>query len=516
MFDQEKADKAIQFFKRLKHTKGQWAGKPFNLLSWQEKILRDVFGTVTADGYRQYRTAYIEIPKKQGKSEVAAGVAVKLLAADNEQAAEIYSCAADRQQASIVFDIAVSMVEQWPELKSQCKLVLSQKRIVYYPTRSFYQVLSSEHFTKHGLNPHGVIFDELHAQPNRSLYDVMTAGASDARLQPLTFIITTAGDDPDRTSICWEVHKKAQEMLDGIYQDPTWYSVIYGAKESDDWTDPKVWAKANPSLGEIMGEDRIAAMCRSAKKIPAEERLFRQLRLNQWVKTKASKWLSLDLWDKCAGEIPNLKGRSCYAGMDLSSTLDITAYVRVFPPTESDPKYYVLPTFWIPEEAVDIRSRRDGVPYDTWVKQGLIETTPGNVIDYDFVRKKILDLADQTPTLEVAFDPWNATQMAIQLENEGLQMVQVRQGMQSLSPPMKELEKLVRGGQINHGGNNILRWMLGNTEIKMDENMNIKPIKTKKGEKIDGILALIMGLDRAMRQEPPKTSVYEERGLAMT
>ena len=285
-YDKALADYAVSFIQCLCHTKGTWAGKPFELIDWQERIIRDLFGVVKENGYRQFNTAYIEIPKKMGKSELAAAVALLLTCGDGEERAEVYGCAADRQQASIVFEVAADMVKMCPALSKRVKILASQKRIVYHPTNSFYQVLSAEAYSKHGFNIHGVVFDELHTQPNRKLFDVMTKGSGDARMQPLYFLITTAGTDT--RSICYETHQKAKDILEGRKIDPTFYPVIYGADEGDDWTDPKVWKKANPSLGITVGIDKVKAACESAKQNPAEENSFRQLRLNQWVNRRCA------------------------------------------------------------------------------------------------------------------------------------------------------------------------------------------------------------------------------------
>lgn len=296
-YDRNAADYAVMFIESLCHTKGTWAGKKFELIDWQERIIRDVFGTLKANGYRQFNTAYIEIPKKMGKSELAAAVALLLCCGDGEERAEVYGCAADRQQAAIVFDVAADMVRMCPALNKRIKILASQKRIIYMPTNSFYQVLSAEAYSKHGFNIHGVVFDELHTQPNRKLFDVMTKGSGDARMQPLYFLITTAGTDTH--SICFETHQKAKDILEGRKVDSTFYPVIYGADESDDWTDPDVWKKANPSLGITVDIDKVKAACESAKQNPAEENSFRQLRLNQWVK-QAVRWMPMDKWDRCA------------------------------------------------------------------------------------------------------------------------------------------------------------------------------------------------------------------------
>ena len=296
-YDKEYADFAVAFIESLCHTKGTWAGKRFELMDWQEQIIRDLFGVLKPNGYRQFNTAYIEIPKKNGKSELAAAVALLLTCGDGEQRAEVYGAAADRQQASIVFDVAADMVRMCPALNKRVKILASQKRLIYEPTNSFYQVLSAEAYSKHGFNVHGVVFDELHSQPNRKLYDVLTKGSGDARMQPLFFLITTAGTDTH--SICYEVHQKAQDIIDGRKIDPTFYPVIYGADDTEDWTSPKVWKKCNPSLGETIGIDKVKTACESAKQNPGEENSFRQLRLNQWVK-QAVRWMPMDKWDKCA------------------------------------------------------------------------------------------------------------------------------------------------------------------------------------------------------------------------
>lgn len=505
------AQKAVNFINSLKHTKGEWYGKNFALLPWQDKIVRDIFGTIKPNGYRQYNMAYIEIPKKMGKSELAAAVALYLTCGDGEYGAEVYGCASDRQQASIVFDVAVEMVEQCPALKKRIKPILSQKRLVYTPLNSFYQVLSAESYTKHGLNVHGVIFDELHAQPNRALFDVMTHGSGDARKQPLFFLITTAGTD--RNSICWEVHQKAEDILRGKKSDRTFYPVIYGIEDDDDWTDERNWYKANPSLDVTVDIDKLRTAFESAKDNPAEENLFRQLRLNQWVK-QSVRWMPMDKWDKCAFPIDQerLKGRECYAGLDLSSTTDVSAFVLVFPPLDEDDKYIVLPFFWIPEETVELRVRRDHVPYDTWADTGAIMTTEGNVIHYGFIEQFIEELGKQYNIKEIAYDRWGAVQMSQNLEGMGFTVVPFGQGYKDMSPPTKELMKLVLEERIAHGGNEPLRWMMDNIYIKTDPAGNIKADKEKSTERIDGAVATIMALDRAIRHTDT-SSVYNERDI---
>lgn len=512
-YDKEYADFAVAFIESLCHTKGTWAGKKFELIDWQEQIIRDLFGTLKPNGYRQFNTAYIEIPKKQGKSELAAAVALLLTCGDGEQRAEVYGCAADRQQASIVFEVAADMVRMCPALSKRVKILASQKRIIYIPTNSFYQVLSAEAYSKHGFNIHGVVFDELHTQPNRKLFDVMTKGSGDARMQPLYFLITTAGTDTH--SICYETHQKAKDILDGRKIDPTFYPVIYGADENDDWTDPKVWEKANPSLGITVGIDKVRAACESAKQNPSEENSFRQLRLNQWVK-QAVRWMPMDKWDKCAFAVneDDLRGRVCYGGLDLSSTTDITAFVLVFPPLDEEDKYVIIPYFWIPEDTLDLRVKRDRVPYDVWERQGYLQTTEGNVIHYGYIEKFIESLGERFNIREIAFDRWGAVQMVQNLEGMGFTVVPFGQGFKDMSPPTKELMKLTLEQRIAHGGHPVLRWNMDNIFVRTDPAGNIKADKEKSTEKIDGAIATIMALDRAIRCGNNNcASVYDDRGL---
>ncbi|AXI67653.1 terminase large subunit [Streptococcus suis] len=511
-YDKAKADRAVTFINNLSHTKGKWAGKRFDLLPWQEQIVRDLFGIVKEDGNRQFLTAYIEIPKKNGKSELAAAIALYLLYADNEASAEVYGAACDRNQASIVFDVAKQMVQMSRPLEKRSKIMGATKRIVNYSNAGFYQVLSAETGTKHGLNVSGLVFDEIHAQPNRHLYDVLTKGSGDAREQPLFFIITTAGTD--RNSICYELHTKALDILNGRKKDTSFYPVVYGLSDEDDWNDEANWLKANPSLGHTIGIDRVREAYQQALDNPAEENVFKQLRLNMWTSSSVA-WIPEHVYAKGNDPIQyeSLKGRSCYAGLDLSSTSDITALVLVFPPRFEEENYIVLPFFWLPEDTLELRCRRDHVLYDVWERQGYIKTTEGNVVHYGFIEKFIEDLSEIYHIKEIAYDRWNATQMVQNLEGMGLTMVPFGQGYKDMSPPSKELYKLMMEGKIQHGGHPVLKWMGQNVVMRQDPAGNIKPDKEKSVEKIDGIVALIMGLDRCIRHQTDEGSVYDERGI---
>lgn len=456
-YDAAKADRAVTFIENLRHTKGKWAGKRFWLLPWQEQIMRDVFGIVDERGNRQFRTAYVEIGKKNGKSELAAAVALYLLFADNEPSAEVG--------------------------------------------------------TKHGLNVSGLVLDEVHAQPNRKLYDVLTKGSGDAREQPLFFLITTAGTDKE--SICYELHMKALDLLAGRKIDHTFYPVVYGLTDEDDWHDEANWYKANPSLGQTIQIQRVRDAYQEALDNPAEENVFKQLRLNMWV-SSLTRFIPEHIYN--LGNQPinmeALKGRDCYGGLDLSSTGDITAFVLMFPPRVPEEKYIMLPFFWIPEDTIPQRVRRASVPYDVWYQQGYLMATEGNVIHYGFIEKVIEELGKTYHIREIAFDRWGAVQMTQNLEGMGFTVVPFGQGFKDMSPPTKEFYKLLMEGRIIHGGNPVMAWMAGNVVVDTDPAGNIKPTKAKSPEKIDGIVAAIMALDRCIRNEGQQQgSVYDERDM---
>lgn len=515
-YDETKADKAVKFIKRLKHTKGRWAGVPFTLLPWQEnEIIRPLFGTVKEDGTRQYRFCYIEVGKKNGKSEIAAAIALYLLLADGEISAEVYNAAGDRDQASIVFDVAAQMVRQDKTLIKRCKIIDSRKRIVAHKTNSVYIALSKETYTKHGLNPSGVIIDELHAHKTRELYDILIEGTDTARQQQLIFIITTAGIH-DIHSIGWEVHEYAKQVKKGIIKDPTFLPIIYAANQKDDWTNEKIWKKANPSLGHIFTIDKLKNHYNQVKDNPARQNNFRRFRLNQWV-GQVNRYFPMDKWDAC-GKVkfdPNaLVKRRCYGGLDLSSTMDLTAFVLVFPPEDKNEKWKIIPKFYIPEDTVLKKTNTDKVPYLIWKRAGYITVTPGNVIDYEFIRKDIQNASNIYNLKEVAYDPWGAVQLATKLQEvDGIIMVEHRQGFKSMSPPTKECHKMIMSKEIAHNNNPILRWCADNFVAKIDAAENVKPDKEKVTQRIDGIVALIMALGRAILYYQKRKSIYETSGL---
>lgn len=530
------ADRAVNFFKGLRHTTGQWAGQPFNLLKWQEKILREVFGTLKPDGTRQYQKVWIEISKKNGKSEFAAALALYLLIADGEQGAQVYSAATDRDQAGIVYMAAKIMAEEAPELATRLNILDGTKRILYPKANSFYRVLSSETYSKHGYNISGLVVDEVHAHKDRGLIDVLTKGSGAARRQPLFIFITTAGTD--RNSICWEMHEYALRVLkfrdpkkyDWVQgppvDDPAFYAVVYGLTDEDDWTDEKNWYKANPSLGKILNIDEFRKAYQDAQHNLAEENIFKQLRLNMWVKSSV-RWMRMEDWDACEPPEDIETGADCYGGLDLSTTTDLSALALVFPIWKEEDgsrhidSYQVMMRYWIPEEAADERERHDHVPYRQWEKDGFITLTPGNVIDYDYIRQEIREIREVYNLRELAFDRWGAAKLVQDLVEDGfttdpkidgVPIIPFGQGYASMSSPTKELMTLALRKKIRHGGNPVLRWNADNTTVLQDPAANIKPVKPKGAMRIDGIVALIMALDRASRHIPEEKSIYEERG----
>ncbi len=496
-FDLKAAARVQGFFtKFLKHSKGEWAGKPFELLDWQwTQVIQPLFGWKRADGTRRFRRAGIWIPKKNGKSTISAGVALYLLF--EEPGAEVYSAAADSDQASIVFRQAVDMIEASPALSGRLKINNTIKRVVHAGSRSWYQVLSSEVHKQEGLNIHGLIFDELHAQQSRAMWDTLTYGGA-ARRQPLLLSISTAGYD--RSSIGYEQYRYAKDVLEGRILDTAFFPFVAEATEEEDWKDPAVWRKANPSFGVTVKEDQFTSDCMEAQASPAKENAFRRYRLNQWTEQDV-RWLSLDRWDACDAAVDPeaLEGRECYAGLDLASTTDIAALVLLFPDGDA---YDVLTHFWVPEQAAKERERRNRVRLTEWVRAGLIEETPGDVIDYDRIRTKIGEIGQKVRIREIAIDRWNSTQLATQLQGDGFEVIGFGQGFASMTAPTKELEALVLSGRIRHGGNAVLRWMAGNVSVEQDAAGNLKPSKKKSTEKIDGIVALVMALGRAMIKEP--------------
>lgn len=517
LFDPKRASSAVRFFEEhLKHVEGAMAGKPFALEKWQRAMIANLFGWRKRDEFgrdvRRYREVMLFVARKNGKTPLAAGICLLVLFFDGEAGAQIYSAAAEREQAALLFRHARGMVEQSPMLLSRADIFkgVGHRSIgLKSDPASVYKVLTADAETKHGGNTHLALIDELHAQPNRDLVDVMqTSMASANRKQPLLIHITTAGYD--RHSICYEKYDYACKVRDGIIDDPSFLPVIYEAGADSDWTDETVWEKANPNLDVSVSREYLRRECKRAKESPAYENTFKRLHLNLWTEQDV-RWLNMERWDLCAGlqenETPvrwrermleELRGRECWAGLDLASTTDVAALSLLFP---DDDGYIVLPFFWIPGENARARQNRDRVPYVTWEREGWLTMTDGDSIDHEAIRQTVNELGTQYELKQIQVDRWNATHLVTQLQGDGFSVELFGQGFQSMSAPTKELEVLMLAERLRHGGNPVLRWMAGNVSIKQDAAGNMKPDKEKSTEKIDGIVATVMALGGAMERE---------------
>ena len=513
-FNKQKALDAIEFISMLRLV-GDFTGKPFVLQPWQHEVIWNLYGTVNNEGTRQYQYLYLEIPKKNGKTPLAAALGVYHLTCD-PPGGEIYCCAADREQAGQTYRYMKSMIAQDGWLDKNLRVVDSKKEIHNDATGTYVKVLSSEAYSKHGMVPSVVIFDELHAQPSRDFWDIMTFAAGSARKQPLWIVLTTAGDDPDRKSIGWEVHEKARKIRDGEIVNEQWYVKIYGAPDDADIYDEEVWYAANPSLGISIDIDTVRKEAADAKESPGTEKLFRWLRLNQWIALKRTSWLPLTLWDATTGkwDAAELVGKRCYIGLDLSSTTDLTALALLFPPQPGVPDWRCIFKAFIPLENMKERVRRDHVPYVDWMNGKYLTATDGNAVDYETVQLEIEACAKQYKVAYLCADKWNSAMMTQILAKKGIKTIEISQNMDGMSPAMKELERLFRAGGISHDVNPLARWCFGNTVIATDGNENIKPMKNKSYERIDLIVALIDAMAAAMKLESKK-SVYEQRGVRM-
>ena len=505
------ADRVVAFVSNLTHAKGSWAGQPFRLREWQEEIVRQLFGTLDADGMRQYRTALLMLPRKNGKTELAAALALYGLLGDGEPGAEVVSAAADRDQAARVFEAAAMMVRNDTELDAACEIVESQKRIVHRASNSIYRALSADVPGKHGLNPSLVIYDELHAAPNRDLWDVLTTSQG-TRRQPLILAISTAGYD--RKSVLWEIYSYAKSVRDGEINDPTFLPVIYEASEGADWADEVVWHACNPALGDFQSLEEMRVSFKRAQAIPAQQNIFRRLYLDEWTE-QSVRAIDMALWDACAAGQPDwqalrdgIRKRPVFGGVDLASTQDIAASVLVL--AGEDDTVEIVPHFWIPEGR--LASRKEQHRLQSWVRDGLITATPGNVIDYGLIRQHWNSIAKECQIVQIGFDPWNSTQFSLELQEEdGFTMVEVRQGTRTMHEPTKKLLDLVASNKLRHGGHPVLRWMAQNFAVRFDSNENYMPDKVRSAEKIDGLVAAIIGLSRQMVAPVPKP---RRRGVA--
>ncbi len=504
IFDPKAADTAVEFFEEcLHHSKGPKAGQLFKLEKFQKAVVGNTFGWKRPDGTRRYREVFLYIPRKNGKTTLAAGIVLLILYVEQEPGAEIYSAAADRDQARQVFDQAVGMVRSEVELYSRGTVYT--KAISLNDGSGDYKPISADANTKHGYNVSAAIIDELHVQRTRDLVDALITGTA-ARRQPLIIHLTTA--DFDRPSICNEKHDYATKVRDGIIEDRAFLPIIFEPSEQDSWRSKKTWKKVNPCVDVSFPMEYLEREFERAKETPAYENTFKRLHLN--MKTEqAIRWLPLDKWDACDKKPQTDEKFIWYGGLDLASTTDVAAFVLYSPDTDS-----VFPFFWIPTESAYTRERRDRVPYLTWGREGLITMTEGNVIDFDIIRRDIRNLGEKFNIRQIAVDRWGSQQIQTQLSGDGFDMVPFGQGFASMSGPTKDLEKLVRGAKLRHGGNKVLRWMAGNVAVEQDAADNLKPSKKRSFERIDGMVALIMAIGGSMSEMgDTDESVYDKGGM---
>lgn len=514
IFDERLAGRAVRFIEEFcVHTKGRFAGQPFILRDWQKQDLREVFGRVDENGFRQIRTVFEFVPKKNGKSEKVAAVALKLAFADDEFGAEIYSGAADREQASIVFDVAAQMVRLSPELARMAKVRDSTKRIIVPAWNTFYRAISSKVAGKHGYNSHGVIFDEVHAQENMDLWEVLTVGAGAARTQPLTWAVTTAGV-AGQSPVAEMLYDQSDRILRGIEPCPShFYPIIYQAPEDAPWDDEDTWRTCNPALGDFLDPRSLREDCEDAKRRPSQLNMFLRMRLNRWVK-QVNRWIRMDLWDadecKRAFDWRDLRNLTWYAGLDLSTKLDITAFVLVA--RDESGVYWVIPYFWIPKDNLQDRPNMEADKYRHWLKKGHMATTEGNVIDFATIRQRIREIGKELKIREIAFDPMFASQLAQQLTEDGFLCVEMRQTFRTFTEPMHEFEGALSEGRIRHGGNPVLRWMADCTDARQRADGATRPEKPdrkKATARIDGIVAMLMAIARVIVAGGERRSIFD-------
>lgn len=507
-WDAPEAQRAIDFFGHLTHHKGEWAGLTIHLEPWEDFIVGSLFGWKRADGTRRFRDAYVEVARKNGKTELASGIGLLLAFFDDEGGAEVYAAATKRDQAKIVWDEAARMVKASPGLRSRIKATVGS--LFIEGTASKFAPLGADADTLDGLNVHGSLVDEVHAHRGRALWDVLGT-ASGARRQPVRFAITTAGYD--RKSLCWELHTFGQSVVEGLAGPAADATFVYIATldDGDDPFDEANWPKANPNLDVSVKRDEMREQASRAQSMPGALNAFLRLRLNIWT-DQANRWADMESWDACNAAPVFTVGAPRFGGLDLASTRDIAAFLLISP----DGDYLDLkPYFWCPAEGIRQRSQRDGVPYDVWADQGLITATPGNVTDYDRIRSDIRDIADDLGLGPIGYDRWNASQLVTQLQEDGAELVPVGQGFQSLSSPMREVEKLMLGKRLRHGGNPVLRWMVANLQASQDPAGNLKPDREKSADKIDGFAALLDAVFVWQHAAPAEdtTSIYDTRGV---
>lgn len=521
-WDVKAADRAIRFFTKLKHSKGKWAGQPFQLSAWQGFIVGSLFGWRRADGTRRFRVAYNEIPRKNGKSTLAAGLAILLAFFDGEPGAEVYCAATKRDQAKIVWGEAKRMVMRTPALKQRIEVLTANMNVPLgaqsVAAGSKLEPLGADADSTDGLNPHGTVIDEVHAHKTDALISVLQS-ASGAREQPLRFEITTAGHD--RTSVCRKHHEYSVQVLEGTAEDDSWFAFIAAADADDDWTKPETWAKANLNLAVSVYPGYLEAECRRATKIPAEQNTFKRLHLNVWTQ-QAERAIDMDVWAAGAGDVDldALEGQRCQGGLDAADTDDLAAWALLFGP-DDDGVYDLVLRFFIPQASIEVgqskRTEELRRLLEGWVEEGHITATPGKVTDYDFIERQILDDSEAFEIVRIGYDRFGVTQLVTHLQDEfgegehaRVQLAPIPQTTGGMGAATKQFLRLVADGKLRHN-NPVLTWMVSNLSLKEDSNGNKKPDRKRSGEKIDGPCAVIMAIDGDIRTSGQQGSVYDER-----
>ncbi len=505
-FDPEAAQMTFDFFHLLRHSKGEWAGVPFDLEPWEQFIIGSLFGWKRSDGLRRFRSGYVAIPKKNGKSTLAAGTGLRLFVLDDEPGAEIYTAATKRDQARIVHSEAIRMVRSSRSLNGRIRILKDNLNIA--ATNSKYEPLGADANSTEGINPHGAIIDELHVHRDGEMFHVLES-AMVARQQPMIFGITTAGSN--RHSFCGEYQDYAEKVLTRTVEEDELFVYIAGTDKDDDWTDPAIWRKANPNFGISVKEGALARECRKAQELPSHQNSFLQRHLNVWTQ-QVTRWIPLELWDANAGVVvaDKLKGRSCYGGLDLSAVSDLTAWVMLFP--EDDRAVQVLARFWCPEARLTDSANPYRDLYQAWARDGYLTPTPGNAVDYTLIREQVFRDAAEHEMLELGIDAlFQGQQLAGELIDAGLKVVAVRPTAMALTPPVRDLERRLQERKFHHGGNPVLRWQVDGAALKETGDGLVKPIKGSPHQKIDGLISILMGLSRLMYGR--KRSVYEDHGI---
>ena len=512
IWDGDAARHAIAFFSHLRHSTGEWANQPFELQPWQAFVIGSLYGWKRVDGLRRFRTAYVEVARKNGKSVMLAGTALYALVADGELGSHVYAAATTREQARIIFGEAERMVDASPALRARVTRTVNNLAVL--PTSSWFRPLSADASKMDGLNVHFAAVDEVHEHPNAEIIQKLNT-ATGARRQPLIFEITTAGHD--RQSICRQHHEFSVKVLDSTVPaeaSDSWFAYIATIDVGDDWTNPAVWIKANPSLGVTVKVEDLKRQVDEAREMPAQQNAIRRLRLNEWTE-QATRWIDMGVWTDGSEQFDeeDLIGRTCYGGLDLARVNDLSSLALVFPPEKPDEKVKVIWRHWCPSEDILRRARRDRAPYTVWRDSGFLVATEGNTTDFQFIEAESLELATRFNILEVAYDRTFAGELVRNLQDEGINMVEFGQGFISMGPAAAEFMRLLIGRTLRHGGNPVATWCASNVSVRRDPAGNEKPDKERSTERIDAVVAAIMAVGRL--QTAQGGSIYEERGLLM-